>query len=141
MKILVFDDNAGLLECMQMALEHFNCEVKGTTDRKHFYYLIDSFKPDALLIDVNLGEEDGRVICRMIREDYNYNHLPIVLFSSTSKNLLDYGTYGADAVLEKPFDIKYLIPTLMFAIKERKSVMNQKVLAFNQKALPDVIFN
>ena len=141
MKILVFDDNADLLECMQMALEHFNCEVKGTTDRKHFYYLIDSFKPDALLIDVNLGEEDGRVICRMIREDYNYNHLPIVLFSSTSKNLLDYGTYGADAVLEKPFDIKYLIPTLMFAIKERKSVMNQKVLAFNQKALPDVIFN
>ena len=141
MKILVFDDNADLLECMQMALEHFNCEVKGTTDRKHFYYLIDSFKPDALLIDVNLGEEDGRVICRMIRDDYNYDHLPIVLFSSTSKNLLDYGTYGADAVLEKPFDIKYLIPTLMFAIKERKSVMNQKVLTVTRNILHEVIFN
>jgi len=139
-KILIFDDNADLLECMQLTLEHYNCEVKGTTDLKHFYYLADSFKPDAVLIDVNLGEEDGRDICRTLRSDYKYNHLPIVLFSGMSKNLADHGTYGADAILEKPFEIKFLIPTLMFAIKERKSIQNQMILPVTSKALPEVIF-
>jgi DNA-binding response OmpR family regulator len=118
-KIVIFDDNAELLECLQLCLEHYEFKVKGTTDRKHFYWLLDNFEPDVALIDVNLSGEDGRVICRMVRDDIKYAHLPIVLFSSSSHKLKDYNVYGADGTLEKPFEVKDISASLFAAIKKR----------------------
>lgn len=140
MKLLVYDDNTDLLDAIQLTLEYYNCDVKGTTSQKHFYYLIDSFKPDAILMDVDLGDEDGRVVCRALRNDYHYDNIPIVLFSGKRDNLSDYIHYGADSILQKPCEIKQLIPTLMFAIKERKSILNQRMSSLDKKELPNVIF-
>jgi len=119
-KILIYDDNAELLECLQLCLETYDFEVKATGDRKHFNWILETFEPDVLLIDVNLGGEDGRVICRMLRDDEKYADLPIVLFSSSSDKLRDYQEYGADDVLEKPFEVKDITPRLTAAIEKRK---------------------
>lgn len=140
MKLLVYDDNTDLLEAIQLTLEYYNCEVKGTTSKKHFYYLVESFAPDAILMDVDLGDEDGRVICRALRNNYYFDNIPIILFSGKRDSLSDYIQYGADSILQKPCEIKHLIPTLMFAIKERKSILRQRFSSLDRKELPHVIF-
>jgi DNA-binding response OmpR family regulator len=128
-KILIFDDNAELLECMQLCLEHYEFEVKGTTDRKHFYWLLDNFEPDVALIDVNLSGEDGRVICRLVRDDIKYAHLPIVLFSSSHQKLKDYNTFGADGTLEKPFEVNDITTSLFAAIEKRNIAFGKPIIA------------
>jgi DNA-binding response OmpR family regulator len=119
LKILIYDDNAELLECMQLCLENQDFQVKTTSDKKHFYWLLDNFEPDALLIDVNLSGEDGRVICRMLKDDENYSAMPVILFSSSAGKLRDYLAYGADDVLEKPFEIRDVVSKLRAVIKPK----------------------
>ena|ERR1035437_5136359 len=122
-KIVILDDNAELLRVMQLCLSHYGIDVKGATDKKHFYSLLDTFEPDVLVIDVNLGLEDGRVICRRLREDAKYLHYPVILFSASPDKLNDYKTYGADGKFEKPFKLKDISSLMLSAIENRKAAI------------------
>jgi DNA-binding response OmpR family regulator len=126
LKIVIFDDNAELLRSLQLCLEHYGFEVKGATSKNHFYSLLDTYNPDVLIIDVNIGGEDGRLICRTLKEDAKYEHLPVVLFSASPEKLHDYKTYGADEMLAKPFEIKNVSPCLFSAIEKRKAALQGK---------------
>jgi CheY-like chemotaxis protein len=122
-KIVIFDDNAELLRVMQLCLGHYGIDVKGATGKKHFYQLLDTFEPDVLVIDVNLGAEDGRIICRTLSEDAKYAHFPVVLFSASADKLDDYKTYGADGRFEKPFKLKDISSIMLSAIENRRAAM------------------
>jgi DNA-binding response OmpR family regulator len=130
-KILIYDDNADLLECLQLCLEEFDFEVKATGDRKHFHWLLDNFEPNIMLLDVHLGGEDGRVICRSLRDDSKYSEIPIVLFSSNSEKLRDFKEYGADDVFEKPFEVMEIAPRLLTAIEKRKELIKRETSSAN----------
>jgi DNA-binding response OmpR family regulator len=57
------------------------------------------------------------VICRMLKDDKKYMSIHVILFSSSASKLRDYKTYGADDVLEKPFEIKDIEAKLRAVIK------------------------
>ena len=120
-KILIFDDNTDLLECMQLCLESYDYLVQTTARMSDFYSELDRFSPDAVIIDVNLSGEDGRLHCKKLRKDKKYDHLPLILFSSDTNKLKDYEHYGADATLNKPFDINEMSDILTSAINKRKA--------------------
>jgi len=123
-KILVLDDNEELLNTLQLCFNITDHTIKTTSSKKDFYEQLDLFQPDVLLIDVRLGsQEDGRVICRMVRDDKRDFELPIILFSSSPQKLEDYKTYGADGILEKPFEMKDISNMLTSAIEHRLSAL------------------
>jgi DNA-binding response OmpR family regulator len=123
--ILILDDNLELLDTLQLCFKETGYTVKTTSCKHDFYEQLDAFQPDILLLDVRLGSEDGRVICRMVRDDKRYSELPIILFSSSPHKLEDYKTYGADGALEKPFEIKD-ISTIIDAAKEHRKIALEK---------------
>jgi len=108
-KLLIADDSAPLLEALEYILGRNGYEVKTLKSAAGIYKEIDEFHPDLLILDIFLGDEDGRNICRHIRDTIFNNQLRILLFSAFPKYLEGYQSYGADDFIEKPFELKGLI--------------------------------
>ena len=61
--------------------------------------------PDLIIMDMLLSGADGRVVCRFLKDSDHYNHIPVLMISAhpSAKRMHD---AGADAFLEKPFDMQ-----------------------------------
>lgn len=104
-KILIVDDSKDILEGMKMFLEIKNYEVRTVSNAQSIMEEISSFDPDLLILDIFLSGFDGRELCKTLKTDKDTKHLKIILFSAASNALEDYGYYGADECLEKPFGL------------------------------------
>ncbi len=67
-------------------------------------HITKTFLPDVILRDVNLGEHDGRIICKQLKTDLLLEHIPVILFSATPRLADSYPTCEATGFLAKPFD-------------------------------------
>jgi DNA-binding response OmpR family regulator len=105
-KLLIADDSVALLEALKYVLGRNGYEVKTLNNADTIYKEIDEFQPDLLILDIFLGDEDGREICEQIR---TISDLRILLFSAFPKYLENYKSYGADDFIEKPFELKDLM--------------------------------
>lgn len=109
-RILVVDDEESILEVVQIVLESEGYRVQ--TSRNSSF--LQDFQqattlPDAILLDVLLSGEDGREICRKIKADARLQHIPVIMLSAHSDASKVADTSGADAFLEKPFDVDALV--------------------------------
>jgi DNA-binding response OmpR family regulator len=107
-KILVVDDDTDILELLKyfFTLKGFDTKVSTSCDEglSTFY----SFSPDVVLLDINVGAADGRIMCRTIKTHADYQHIPVILISANADNLATYSEYGADDRVEKPFSLDHL---------------------------------
>ena len=122
-KLLIVDDNAELLFAMKSLLSFYGFDIHTATGSKILMDEIASFKPEVIILDVLLCGEDGRDICKKIRENSNYNEVTILLFSASPKHLQDFKKHGADGFIEKPFGIKELIENIETAVQSRKEYL------------------
>jgi len=111
-RILIVDDNmqlAGLIERALRAMERFDVRVVGSAHEAAS--LLPSFQPDVAVIDLALGDVDGRDVCRFIRGNANLQHTRIIAVSGylCEDRMEDGGTSFFDAFLEKPFRTKEII--------------------------------
>jgi DNA-binding response OmpR family regulator len=64
---------------------------------------------DLILLDINLGEKDGRDLCKRHKDESKTRHIPVILVSSIPELSSAYKTCGADEYLKKPFSSTELI--------------------------------
>ncbi|RYY50247.1 MAG: response regulator, partial [Chitinophagaceae bacterium] len=60
--------------------------------------------PDVILMDIYLGNADGRIICKELKSDDKFNTIPVILYSAgniTSQSITD---AMADSFIVKPFN-------------------------------------
>lgn len=125
-KLLIVDDNADLLFAMQRLLSFYDFSVRIVQDHKNIFYEIGSFKPGIVLIDVLLSGEDGRQICKTLRQDRRNDEVTLILFSASPKHLQNFREYKADGVIEKPFGIKDLIEKIDLCEWSRKEYLKKR---------------
>ena len=118
-KILVVDDSQDLLELFLLILVTFGHEVQTATSGNTMNSVVSAFIPDLILLDVMLGNEDGRELCR---ENKAAGDTPIILMSANPVLLKDFNEFGANDILEKPFDVASLA-------KKINTVLNLNILA------------
>lgn len=114
-RILVIDDDRDIRDIIRLVLELEGFKVD-ELDSGHFVdETILSFKPQLILLDVMLGDMDGRQICRDLKKQSKTQDIPIIIISAThgSKHLLG-ALCGADDYISKPFDIDNLISRVNF---------------------------
>ena len=105
-KILIVDDDRGIVHCLQRALmieNNYIIEVAfdGFQAGKKF----SEFKPDFIILDICMPSVDGYQVCTHIRQDLNNKHVKILAISGISgpqeiKKIMD---LGANDYLQKPF--------------------------------------
>jgi len=104
-KILVVDDEKDLLNLMKRLLTRGGFEVITASDGKEGLEKVHSEAPDLMILDINMPVMDGWEVCRKIRRDPLYKHLPIIMLTvrRTKADELKGFDLGGDEYVTKPF--------------------------------------
>ena len=105
-RILVVDDDVGLLKMVQRRLRTFGCEVEITASPPEALQKVSSSQVDAVVMDWMLPEIPGRRLLGELK--VLDRHLPVAVMSGQlcwDGAYDDVVGFGADAVLEKPLDV------------------------------------
>lgn len=108
-KVLVVDDDVDLLASVKLSLQMHGFDVLALGTANGIYNEIRCFKPHVILLDIMICENDGRIVCQKIKTESYYRNVPVILYSSYTDLLKAYMLYRADAYVEKPFDIDFLV--------------------------------
>ncbi|MEP6595638.1 MAG: response regulator [Ginsengibacter sp.] len=108
-KILVIDDDVEILNVVKLILTMDGFEVETENKWEETFNKIESFKPDLILLDVSLGDADGRNISRQIKSKHSSKHIHIVLFSAKLGVHKHFRECLADDFIAKPFDAQELL--------------------------------
>ena len=104
--ILVLDDSPELLEMIKIIFQLHNYEVRTAATRSSLLAHLEIFMPDILLIDVLLYDSNGKDICKELKQNNDTKDIPIILLSGSHDELRGYKEYGADDIIEKPFEFE-----------------------------------
>lgn len=115
-RILIVDDDVDLLASLKSFLTRKGYEVTTTTSCDNGLQILFSASPHLVLLDINVGDEDGREMCRKIKGNAESQHIPVILISANHQQLERYQDYGANEFLPKPFDSLKLLQTIEKAV-------------------------
>jgi DNA-binding response OmpR family regulator len=108
-KILIVDDSEAIVSMLSEILIKEGFEVDAVFSRQELIHNLLLASPDLILLDVRLGGDDGRKICRDLKGNSSYKNIPIILVSGSHELLESFEDYNANDILEKPFDIQVIL--------------------------------
>ncbi len=120
-KILVVDDEVDLVETIRFPLEAEGYTVLVSYNGEDALNQARKENPDLILLDLMLPKLDGYKVCRLLKFDTRYKHIPILMLTAKTQEkdkILGMGT-GADEYITKPFDIDELLEKVRSYLTEK----------------------
>jgi two-component system, OmpR family, alkaline phosphatase synthesis response regulator PhoP len=113
-RILAVDDSATILQMITAILEGEGYEVITAADGAEALDKARSEAPALILLDVMLPKLDGYRVCRLLKFDQNYKHIPIVMLTAKAEDaaMATGIRTGADQYLTKPVEPEILLATV-----------------------------
>lgn len=120
-KVLICDDDLGILEVMQMMLEMEGFTIFTESNSTNLINDIRIFQPDLLLMDLWMPVLSGDQLLKTIRSTKDIEALPVIILSaSVDGNEIAYMA-GADNFISKPFELDYLANTVKEVLTESQN--------------------
>lgn len=119
-KIFVIDDEADVLISIKAWGEGKGYHVTTFENSDNFLDSLLDAKPEVVLVDINLKDDDGRNVCHDLKNILPYP-VKIILISADATALLDYHSHYADGILNKPFTFTELEQKLKQQLKKLRS--------------------
>ncbi len=134
-KILLIEDEEDIALLIKIQAELAGYKVHTEVDGLNGYLAIEREKPDLILLDVMLPGLNGLDLCRKIRNNGAYAHIPIIIISAKTEELdVVLGLeLGADDYVAKPFSLKVLfsrVKAVMRRGKEGEGESESKAIVF-----------
>ncbi len=107
-KILVADDDPGIVDAMQILLEDQGYNVLTTLNGENVPEMC-AYKPDLIFLDIWMSGVDGNVICKQLKASDENKDIPVIMFSANRDTREIALECGANGFLAKPFEIKELM--------------------------------
>ena len=107
-KILVADDDSGIVDAMQILLEDEGYDVITTMNGENIRDMYEQ-KPDLVFLDIWMSGINGSTICQKLKADEKTSNVPVIMFSANRDTHDIAKQCGADGFLSKPFEIKELL--------------------------------
>lgn len=110
-RILVVDDEIDLVETVRFSLELEGYEILVAYNGEEALNQARKEHPDLILLDLMLPKLDGYKVCRLLKFDERYKHIPILMLTAKTQDkdkVLGLET-GANEYITKPFDMDDLI--------------------------------
>ncbi len=108
-KILVVDDDQGILDAFEVLLDSAGYDVSLLSDAEQLMKLPVTKFPNLIILDVLLSGVDGREICKQLKSQEKTKRIPIIMVSAhpnAEKSVID---ACADGFLAKPFEMEDLL--------------------------------
>lgn len=108
-KILIVDDEAGIVQEMKEFLEEEGYETYTADTAKAGIKLLEEIRPDVILVDVKLPDASGTDVLRACKEKSPQTKT-IMVTGYVDQNVMDeVEKIGRDAFLQKPFNLVKII--------------------------------
>jgi DNA-binding response OmpR family regulator len=112
--ILVADDELTIRTLLRTALEHRGHVVLEAGSATDVLKILDTHRPDVLLLDVHLGSEDGLALAAGLRRERQYDLLKIVIMSGSAdeQEVVRLSRLWDVPILAKPFEVDALLEAI-----------------------------
>ncbi|OQW91805.1 MAG: hypothetical protein BWK79_16100 [Beggiatoa sp. IS2] len=140
--ILIVDDELSMRMQIESMLQEEGYTLKSVASGRELLEQLPLTPPDLILLDVVMPDLDGFEVCRRIRNDKRFQHIPIIFVTVLdSKKVLTHAmSAGADDFLQKPINklelcarvrsllrIKHQYDELEVALHSREELSNMIV--------------
>ena len=120
-RILLVDDNEDLRVTIKEELEK-KYTVIDAPNGKEALIIAVAKNPDLIITDVMMPVMGGKELCNIIKTNFQTSHIPVIMITSLTEvdDKVEGLEIGADAYIEKPFNMKILMATVNNLIKSRR---------------------
>jgi CheY-like chemotaxis protein len=109
-KILMVDDNPGNLKLLSFVLGKHGYELKSALDAEQALSILKEFRPQLILMDIQLPGMDGLELTRRLKADPAYREILIVAVTASAMKGDEEVALaaGCDGYVTKPIDTRAL---------------------------------
>jgi CheY-like chemotaxis protein len=83
-KVLLVEDDESLRSLYSKVLKDNKYEVETAVDGEDSFIKIDSFKPDVIILDIDMPKLNGIEVLRILKADPELKKIPVIMFTSSS---------------------------------------------------------
>ena len=128
--IYCVEDDDNIRELVIYTLQSANYQAEGFANAEKFYKGLNKKKPDLILLDIMLPDEDGISILKKLKANHDTKKLPVIMLTAKSSEYdkikgLD---LGADDYVSKPFGVMELISRIKAVMRRTHSTERENVL-------------
>jgi len=121
--ILIADDDQEMRRLVRKALEKLGLRTVEARDGEEAITALVEHQPAGAVLDVMMPSVNGWEVCKYIRSKPEFEKVAVLMLTAIGKttNELTAPLYGADAYLDKPFEVSELTATVKRILDERRS--------------------
>ena len=137
--IYIVEDDQNIREIESFALKNSGYQIQDFSSAKDFYHALKEKKPDLVILDIMLPDEDGMEILQKLRRNPETKRMPIMMVTAKTTELdrvkgLD---MGADDYMSKPFGVMELISRVKALLRRSMGEAQEKLLMVGQIMMDD----
>lgn len=131
--IYCVEDDKSIREIEMYTLQSTGFETKGFEDGRSFFEELKEEKPDLILLDVMLPDEDGISILTKLKKNPDTSDIPVIIASAKGEEYdkikgLD---TGADDYLAKPFGMMEMISRIKAVLRRSIHAISNNLTSGN----------
>ena len=113
-KILIADDEPNIVLSLEFLMQRNGYDVMTAPDGEQALQLLNTFKPDLILLDIMLPLRNGFEVCQRVRENPQWKDTRIVMLTAKGREVeVAKGlALGADVYITKPFSTQELLASV-----------------------------
>lgn len=123
-RVMIVEDDRSQAMFAEGILRNAEISTKVLLEADNLIGHIESFKPDLILMDLNMPKASGIELTEMIRQSEQFQNIPIVFLSGESdeERQMDALEAGGDDFLSKPIRPRRLIAAVQNRIKRHRAL-------------------
>ncbi|HSS69641.1 MAG TPA: response regulator [Casimicrobiaceae bacterium] len=120
-KILIADDEPSIVTALEFLLRRSGYEVQIARDGDEALRLVETMRPDLVLLDIMMPVKSGYEVCRELRERPESRDVKIIMLSAKGRDaeVAKGLTVGADIYVTKPFSTRDLMGRIHALLEEQ----------------------
>ncbi len=137
--IYIVEDDQNIREIESFALKNSGYQIMDFANAKEFYRAVKDKKPDLVILDIMLPDEDGMEILQKLRKNPETKRMPVIMVTAKTTELdrvkgLD---LGADDYINNPFGVMELISRVKAVLRRSMGEVQEKLLKVDEILLDD----
>jgi DNA-binding response OmpR family regulator len=108
--ILIIEDEIDLLKITEFRLSKSGYRTISATDGKKGLELASQYRPNLILLDLNIPKIDGFEVCKRLKSNADLKKIPIIIITASYLNVVEKkSSLKAECILLKPYELKDLL--------------------------------
>src|SRR3990172_12179278 len=136
-KLLLADDSITIQKVVELVLAEEDFEIKSVGNGEDALSVMNSFRPDIVLADIDMPKVNGYQLCEKIKQDPATANVPVILLAGAFEPIDDELSkkVGADDSVIKPFESQELISKINAALAVVSAEAELAVISEDEEVL------